>query len=186
MISFLKIAENLNTECVVDSLEVNSNFWDENPLRRTAYGTAHSQMVDIWVRFGKIVDGDYSKVCVDHESEWYDSADKIDGLKELIFNVMALVDGERLGGVLITKLPAGKAIDPHIDKGWHAEYYEKFYVALKNPEGSVFGFPDSEITAKDGECYLFRNDRMHWVKNDSESDRIALIICIKTDKYKGI
>ena len=186
MRSFLKIAENLDVEPIVESLLKHPELWDQNNQRRTFENSPHANMTDIWARFGDVTDGDFSKLRGVHDSIWYPFIDDLIGVKELCFKIMTLVNGERLGGVLITKLPQGEVILPHIDKGWHAEYYEKFYVALHNETGSIFGFEDGEIKANSGDCYLFRNDRLHWVNNDSNSDRLSMIVCIKTDKFRGV
>lgn len=87
-----------------------------------------------------------------------------------------------LGGILITRVPPGGEIKPHVDAGWHAGYFSKFYVAVQNEPGAVFGWDDGEIHAKTGEAYWFRNDVPHWVRNDSGADRIAMIVCIRTEK----
>lgn len=182
MKSFHKLDKVFNVDEIIESLEANDDLWNEYPHRKTG---AHSEMTDVWVRFG-----DISKGCEsftgEHDSVWYPSAEKIKGIKALCRNLMRDVDGERLGGVLITKLPAGSQIYPHIDKGWHAGYYEKFYIALKSPKGSMFCFEDGNIESNQGDCYLFRNNIKHWVINDSDSERWSLIVCIKTDKFKEI
>jgi aspartyl/asparaginyl beta-hydroxylase (cupin superfamily) len=98
---------------------------------------------------------------------------------------MTLVRGERLGGVLITKIPAGKKCYPHIDtNGWHPSYYNKYYIPVLNKKGAIFGFEGLDIQGEEGSAYWFRNDIPHWVNNDSDSDRIALVVCVKP--FKGI
>jgi hypothetical protein len=92
---------------------------------------------------------------------------------------MSMVNGERLGGVLITRLPPGGEITAHTDGGWHAEYYNKYYVPIKNLAGSIFGFIDGVIDPNIGEVWKFDNSVPHWVKNNSSEERIAMIICIK-------
>jgi quercetin dioxygenase-like cupin family protein len=182
---FKKILSGLNVEPIRLSLFSNPQLWDQNPQRRIGNGSPHSEMTDIWVRFGDTSNGDFSSSVAEHDSIWYPSADVIEGAKRIAFDVMAAVDGERLGGILITKLPPGGRIHPHSDSGWHAEYYEKFYVAISAPDKSVFGFDGGEIIADNGDCWLFRNNIAHWVINDSDQDRISMIICIKTDKFMG-
>jgi hypothetical protein len=49
----------------------------------------------------------------------------------------------------------------------------------------VFGFEDGIIAPKLGDVYWFRNDNPHWVENNSTRDRIAMIVCIRTHKFKG-
>lgn len=172
--SFCKIADGLDVSGILSALDRNPHLWDENPQRRAYEGSPHKEMVDIWVRFGK------GQVQGDHDSEWYDS-EVAEAVKPIAFKIMSLVDGERLGGILITKLPAGGKILPHIDSGWHAGYYEKFYVALK-PNG-VFGFECGDIESKQGDCYMFKNDVLHWVTNDTDEERISMIVCIKTERF---
>jgi hypothetical protein len=137
-------------------------------------------MDDIWLRYGDISamieSGDYSKIAEEHESIWLKD---LPHSKKICADVMKIVGGDRLGGVLITKLPAGGRINPHTDSGWHAEYYDKYYVPIKNAKGSVFGFVDGDIEADVGEVWKFDNSITHWVTNNSDSERIAMIICIK-------
>jgi hypothetical protein len=182
---FIKIPITYDTEDIKNYLVGDHGFWDEHNKRRTFQGSPHSEMTDIWVRFGDVSHGDYSKLSCEHDSVWYPCADIIPDAKNIAFDLMRAVDGERLGGVLITKLPPGGKIAPHIDSGWHAEYYDKFYIALSNSPGSSFCFENGIIDAVDGECFWFRNDVLHWVENNSCVDRLAMIVCIKTDMFKG-
>ena len=183
---FKKIDLTVHTSKAKDFLLSDHGLWDQHNNRRTFNGSPHSEMVDIWARFGDVSGGDFSILGREHDSVWYPSADLIPDIKEIAFQVMSSVNGERLGGILITKLPAGGMIKPHVDSGWHAEYYEKFYVAISNPKGSYFCFENDRIDAKDGDCYWFRNDVLHWVENRSDEDRIAMIVCIKTDMFSEL
>ena len=99
-------------------------------------------------------------------------------VRRVVFDVMRIVEAEKLGGILVTKIPPGGRIERHIDRGWHAEHYEKIYVAVQSPAGSKFCFEDGEIQAANGDAWWFRNDVPHWVENDTDQDRIAMIICL--------
>jgi hypothetical protein len=182
---FKKITLGINVSEALKQLNENPQFWDMHPYRRIPEGSPHEQMTDIWLRYADLEKCGREAFRSEHDSVWYPCASVLTELKKIALHVMSLVDGERLGGILITKLPAGGKIHPHTDSGWHAEYYDKFYVALKAPKGSAFGFESGDIVADDGDCWYFRNDATHWVTNDSEQDRISMIICIKTDKFRG-
>jgi hypothetical protein len=65
-----------------------------------------------------------------HESIWYAPADVLP-VRDIVFPLMAAVRGERLGGVLITRIKPGQICKPHTDPGWHARYYEKFAVQIE-------------------------------------------------------
>lgn len=141
----------------------------------------HLSMTDIWVRFRRFEDlTERSAFVTEHDSVWYPEAEAIPEIKPILFDLMRLVEGERLGGVLITKLPPGGRIAPHVDTGWHAGYYEKFFVPVQNEPGATFEWEDGVIAPRLGEVYWFRNDVSHWVENRSQADRISLIVCIRT------
>jgi hypothetical protein len=93
---------------------------------------------------------------------------------------MTMVDGERLGGVLLTRIKAGKSCYPHADPGWHARHYRKFAVQIQSAPGQFFCFEGERLEPMPGDVYEFDNSHTHWVTNDTEHDRITLIVCIKT------
>jgi quercetin dioxygenase-like cupin family protein len=135
-------------------------------------------MDDIWVRYNHA-----SKIGAgfndEHSSVWYPVIDKIPEILPVCMKIMSAAQGERLGGVLITKLAPGKRIEPHVDRGWHAEYYQKYFVPIKNGKGAKFCWEDIEIDPRPGEVWEFDNSVTHWVENSSSEDRIAMIVCVK-------
>jgi Aspartyl/Asparaginyl beta-hydroxylase len=153
------------------------------PFRQDAYGTPHSSMKDVWVRYRdlrpflekKSLEGFDGP----HESIWYPAANDYPALFPIVTDLMQRVNGRYLGGILITVLPPGGKIAPHIDHSWHAEYYDKFFLPLQNEPGADFCFESGTISTTPGEVWLFNNQVLHWVENNSQAPRIALIICIK-------
>ena len=186
MTNFLKIAEGIDVTPLRMALARQPELFGKYGERQYAPGTPHGGMTDIWVRYNDRrpfdESGDFSKINDEHESVWYPESAKIPEVMPIIFGLMTHVRAERLGGVLITKIPPGGEIKPHIDGGWHAAKYEKFYVAVQNEPAAVFGCPDGEIHAKAGDAWWFRNDVEHWVANNSRSDRIAMIVCLQLSK----
>jgi len=187
MKSHRKIASGFNVTPLKESLERNKHLFDQIPLRR--YGESpHKQMTDIWVRHNYLPPfletGDFSKINDEHDSIWYPAFYEIPEVSDLVFKTMSLVNGERLGAVLITKLPPGGSIEKHTDGGWHALYYDKYYIPIKNKEGAEFGFEDGIIKPDEGDVWWFNNQTPHWVTNNSNEDRIALIVCIRSEQSK--
>ena len=184
MRQFGLIASGLDMGPVISEIEDNDALFGEYRQRVDAVGSPHSQITDIWVRYADIAEmvatNDFSGIANEHDSVWLKELPEV---KKICFKVMSLVDGERLGGVLITKLKPSGEIFPHSDQGWHSSYYDKFYVPIKNEDNSVFYFEDGEIDPNIGDVWQFDNSRQHWVKNNSTEDRIAMIICIKQNKY---
>lgn len=177
--SFLKLPLAVDVSELKASLERNSDLFDEHPERRTSYATPHNGMTDIWVRYN-----DAARKGVgfndEHVPVWYPCINRIPEVIPVVGAVFSGVLGEMLGGVLITKLPPGGRIEKHVDSGWHAEYYDKFYVPIKNAKGSIFCFEDGVIEAEEGEVYAFDNSVPHWVENNSDEDRISMIVCVRT------
>lgn len=183
--------------CVTESLDVlplqqellaNLDEFDKYNQRRTFPNSPHAQMNDIWVRYNDInpflAKGSLEGFEAEHDSVWYPVIDKLPSVKNVVFDLMRIVDGERLGGILITKLPPGGHIKRHTDAGWHAQYYDKFYVPILNSKGSIFGFDDGIIDPELGQAWWFDNSNPHWVDNNSDTDRIAMIVCIRTEMFK--
>ena len=184
MQAFNKISGGIDMSAAIAEIDDNPHLFGEFNARKLAPNSPHVEMDDIWLRYGDISEmvesGDYSKIADYHDSIWLKD---LPALKRVCFDVMALVDGERLGGVLITRLPPYGKIAPHTDSGWHAEYYDKYYVPIKNEKGAVLGFECGDINPSVGDVWQFDNSVLHWVDNNTESERIAMIICIKQEKY---
>jgi len=183
MKAYNKIHSDLDISLARKEIENNADLFGEFNARKDA-SPVMAQMEDIWLRYGDIVEvtktGDYSKIANEHDSIWLKDLPEC---KKICFEVMRLVNGERLGGVLITRLPVGAEILTHTDAGWHADYYDKYYVPLENEKGSVFGFDEGDIEPDLGDVWAFDNSYNHWVKNNSNKERIAMIVCIKQEKY---
>lgn len=184
MQNFLKIAEGINVLPLQMAIVRQPELFGKYKHRSAAYDSPHSEMSDIWVRYNAIENFEKSPANFNdsHESVWYPGYHAIPQIRPIIFGLMAQVEGERLGGVLITKIPPGGKIAPHVDRGWHAEYYEKYYIPIQNDQGAVFGFEDGVIEPSLGDVYWFNNSNPHWVENNSSRDRIALIVCIRSHK----
>lgn len=162
---------------LVRQIEANPDVWNRHKTR--LYGP-HSKVSDIWIRYNAFENFvDRETFNGPHESVWYPVTSQLPAAKRVAFDVMHIVQGERLGGVLITKIPPGEKVQPHIDRGWHAEHYEKFAVQLKSAPRQAFCFEAAHLSAEIGELYTFDNSKPHWVLNDSSEDRMTLIICIR-------
>ena len=170
---------------VLLQLKRNPQLWNIQKNRTAPESSPHYGLEDIWVRFRDMsqYDGkDWQKFNGDHHSEWMPEADRLPAVKDIAFQLMTMVRGEELGGILITKIPPGGLCKPHIDTTWHAQYYDKYAVQLESHPNQAFCFEEGEHHARPGDVYWFNNNVLHWVRNDSPEDRITLIICIKSDR----
>lgn len=186
---FAKVADNLDVKPLQTAILRQPKLFGKYTQRGDFKGSPHSEMKDIWVRYNDVTPflekNSFVGFDSEHDSIWYPSAYAIPQVRKVVFDLMRIVEGERLGGILITKLPPGGNIKKHSDGGWHAEYYDKYFVPILNEEGAIFGFEDGIIAPKIGEAYWFDNSVPHWVENNTDSDRIAMIVCIRHSKVEG-
>lgn len=171
------IAEGLNIQPMLDALDRHPELWDRDPARTDNPESPHHGTSDIWCRFAPIEVGPLEP----HDSIWYPSADHLP-VKEMADDLMAAVGGKTLGGILITRIPPGASVKPHVDPGWHARQYEKFAVQIKAEPDQVFCFDDCSLVTKPGDCFTFDNAHRHWVTNGGRGERITAIFCIRTVK----
>lgn len=188
MRNFLKLASNINVLPLLHAIQRQPELWNENKLRTTHEQSPHTQVDDIWLRFNDLTPykdktlNEYSPLMDEHESICYPAWFKLPEAQIIIFDLMRLVQGTRLGRVLITRLAPGKKIEAHVDGGSHAEYYERYHCILQNLAGSNFRAGNEVLCMKPGDLYWFDNSQEHEVINQSSDDRITLIIDIRCVK----
>lgn len=169
-------------------------LWDENTLRTKHPGTAHSQVSDIWLWFNELPKGDenqltfeqrydiaFNGVVNDREVVPYRGWQLLPAARNIIFPIMRHVEAVRLGRVIITKLPPGKRITPHVDGGAPATYFQRYQVALQCLPGNVFRIDDEQVEFRSGEVWLIDNKKEHEVINNSADDRIVMIVDLRSE-----
>lgn len=166
---------------ILKELEAHPELWNANVFRKTGYGNAHQDIDDIIVRYRDWAEwtGDRAAFNAEHEAVWWEAADSLPSVKSLAYDLMRHFQGDRLGMVLITRIPPGKSVGRHHDVGWHAEHFAKIAVSLAANERQAFCFDGHELRTVTGDLFVFDNARDHWVTNESDEPRITLITCIR-------
>ena len=160
------------------ALQQHPELWNQNTTRTADPASPHHGLDDIWARYGdpaRAVDG------APHDSFWWPAADLL-GIKPMCLDLMRAVEGVELGGVLITRIPAGKECKPHMDPGWHARRYDKFAVQITSAPGQRFCFEGESLEPKPGDLYWFDNQFTHWVTNPTAYERVTMIVCIRKER----
>lgn len=155
--------------------------WNEHRMRTVVDGP-HRHVSDIWVRCldWKVMQRNPADFNLPHRSSWYPKTSGILRMaKSIAIDIYNYIGGEQLGGVLITKIPAGCCVMPHIDHGWHARFYEKYALSIQAEAPQEFCFEKKRLTTQQGDVFTFDNRYSHWVTNPSPQDRITMIVCIK-------
>lgn len=190
MSNFIKIADGLDVAPLVAQIDAQPDLWNQHPMRKITPGTPHAEMDDIWLRYNA-----YDRLAAGRESfnsehvpVWYPAWKRLPAARPIIFGLMAAVEAEMLCGVFITRVPPHGKILPHVDRGWHPEYTDRLYVALKSPIGSLFscncknGVTET-ITPNVGDVHMFDNSRIHWVENNSDDWKMTMIVSVRTDIF---
>lgn len=162
-------------------LAAHPELWNQYTARTENHRSPHRETSDIWVRYRSMddFDGDIQKFNGPHEAVWYSVAHQLPSAKRIAENLLNRFNGLKLGGVLITKIPAHKQVYPHIDGGWHAGFYEKIAVQIAGNETQEFCVGETVLSPLTGDTFWFRNDIPHYVTNNSDEDRITLICCVQ-------
>lgn len=174
-----RIAQGANVMPMLWALQQHPELWNRHTARTQDPESPHHEVDDIWCRFAQMEDGKAPEV---HDSVWYPEILQKLPVRALVMPLMQFVQGERLGGILITRIKAGAQVKPHVDPGWHARYYDKYAIQIQSAPGQYFNFDDQRLEAQPGDVYWFDNQYNHWVSNDTPYDRITLIAAIKIHK----
>lgn len=164
-----------------DELTYQPELWNTITHRTAHPQSPHREVSDIWVRYNPIENfhGDMQAFNAEHQSEWYPVAQQLPEVVRIADLLMTELQGQSLGAVLITKIPPGKQVYAHVDQGWHARHFEKFAVTVKGDDNQAFFFENEYLVTHPGDLWWFDNAYPHWVSNNSDEDRITLIVCIR-------
>lgn len=188
MIHVERINSGVDVAPLLSQIDEHPQLWDSLPYRRCAPGSPHAEMQDIWCRYNDatpfIEKGSFDGFNEPHIPVWYPASHVLPALRPIVFDLMSEVDGEMLGGVLLTRMDRGAVIKPHVDVGWHAKYFNcKVYVILRANESCINRYIEDEVVMRPGECWRFDNSVLHSVENHGPTERIALVVCIRTERF---
>jgi hypothetical protein len=161
---------------LVHQITRHPELWNQNRLRTEHPGSPHSKCDDILLRF----QAEGSQVIDDPECVWHSTWNVLTEAHDLIFNLARMVKAERIGRIIISRLPPGAEITPHEDGGAVASYYTRYQMPLQSAPGCVFECAGEKVQMCGGEVWWFDNKKTHSVVNNSATDRIAMIVDLKT------
>ena len=168
-------------DALAAELDRQPDLWNERPARTQL--AAFRGTDDIWLRWRNEAELTSPEAYLEpHYPVFYPPWYKLKAAHSI---VKALVERFRpgfVGGILITRIPAGESVKPHKDGGWHAHYCNaKFYVPLRANDRCVNHAEGGQrVVMREREVWAFDNTVTHWVENDGEEERISLIVCMKT------
>jgi hypothetical protein len=179
----------IDVTAAVEQIEAHPELWNVYTMRKSAYaglsaGSPHSQVDDIWLRYRDIKDLKHRtpKQFTDqeHEAVFYPAWFALPALIPLVFGLANAILATRIGGMLITRIPATHRVSPHMDLGFNARHYRKFAIMLRSNLEQSFCFEGERMLTEAGEVFEFDNRFVHWVDNPSAEARMTLIVSLRT------
>lgn len=187
MRNFHLIAENVAVDSLVLAIKRQPQLWKEDTYLRDypqgPFGDTDTIMLRFPIKTVLETEAElmaYGKSDTQHENVDYPPFTYLVEARPIVFGLMATVQGERLGRVMINRMRPGGKIFPHADTPVHAEYYSRHHVVLQSGPGCNFRTGDETIYMPKGTVWWFNNKLEHEVVNNSGDDRIHMVIDIKT------
>ena len=109
-----------------------------------------------------------------HESRWTSLSARFPATKAFIEGCAAEQQGKP-GRARFARLPPGKTVLPHMDRGEYYRYRDRYHLVIRSPHGSPLNAGNESVRMQEGELWWFDNKAIHDACNDSDSDRIHLI-----------
>lgn len=176
--NFSKLASTANISPLLVSIESQPDLWNQNTLRTSHPDTPHKDVDDIWLWFNELKD-DVASTIDDVQTHPYPAWWALPQARAIVFDLMRLVEATQLGRCVISRLPPGKKILPHVDQGSPATFYQRFQICLQSAPGCNFTIEDEQVCFKPGEIWLINNKAEHSVVNNSNLDRISMVVDLR-------
>jgi len=188
MRNFQKIGQ-VNVGPLLNAILRRPHLWKEDTYLRDYPQGPFGEVDTIMLRFPphsvKETQEQAEKFLLDHDP--HESIDQpafkvLPEARPIVFGLMAEVQGERLGRVMINRIAPGGRIFPHADTPAHCEYYSRFHVCLQSAPGYIFQCGEEKVFMAPGEIWWFNNALEHQVLNNSAIDRLSMVVDVRTSR----
>jgi len=182
---FRTIHEGLDTSAINAELAASPDLWDAHKDRTSAADGVMAGTSDIWIRyFPRETLTEPAAYLKEGRCVFYPAWFRLPSIQPVVFTLMGMFRGVELGGCLISRLPPGGVVKPHSDgAAWSANFYNrKFYCILDSNPDCLNVTEDEQIVLPPGSVTLFDNLSTHAVYNRGQTERINLIITLRSEE----
>jgi hypothetical protein len=161
---------------ILDEVLRNEEMFGANRIRQHK-GSAHEQVDDILLRgptlsTGKTLADLWAETeCVNYITMW-----QFPLIEEFIKYWSIRLRNDKIGRVIITRLGPGKRIHPHVDEGPVPEMYRRYHYVIQGDKDNLFFVEGKPQSMCSGELWCVDVTKEHSVINQSDRDRIHLIM----------
>lgn len=176
----------LNTQPLVDKLVSRPDLWGKWAHRQNYQGSAHQQADQIVLRWqrARSLEAAFLSLDVVDTPLMDEFGHELNGL--LLELVDAVGEVGQIGRVMITRLPPGGRIAPHVDEGRYADYFDRFHVCLAGGAGNRFHCGQTSWIPVPGTAFWFNHKLMHSVENGCAEERLHLIVDLQAPEYRAM
>lgn len=181
-----KINEDFNfkkhLDCDVSKIsKIIENFTDEwnlQTIRQEMFDVhKNTQSYFIYDHTSNWVVGDsYQTVCIS------DNREILDAISTTVSDLEKIHKG-RVAKVLLIKLSKGEDVLPHSDSFDYANSVRRHHIPIITNEHVYFKVGEESKIMLTGECWEINNSKIHEAVNESDSERVHLLIDIFPNKY---
>jgi quercetin dioxygenase-like cupin family protein len=177
---FRKLSLTVNHDALLRALARQRGLWRYDTFWKEFPGSMFAEVDTIYLRFPD-KRAYLGKAAVADEYENYDQAayELLPEFRPVVAALMAHVGGERLGRVMVNRLPPGKSILPHSDTHGAPSYYDRYHVCLTtNPGVRVVAGGECPVMVP-GDVWWFDHTAVHEAHNAGDTPRIHLVVDIR-------
>lgn len=174
--NFIKCGQ-YDVSSIKNIVESFDDEWKINTVRQTRF-TTHMNTESYFIYETSLHWKPEDRYSVEQKS---DNGILLEAVEPIVKDLELKHDGVR-GQVLIIKLKANTDIPPHTDKGSYLLFNRRHHIPIITSDNTKFGVGDEEIHMSTGECWEINNARTHYVNNNSDVDRIHLLVDIMPNR----
>ena len=179
---FRLIAQGVDVSSVNAELDAHPELWNQDSYRTQDPTSPHRGINDIWLRWrhpDELTDAESHRE--PHFAVDWPAWHKLPSLHPIVRNLSHVVDARYRGGILLTETPPGGQVKPHIDSGWHAEFFNtKLYLVLQSDPRCLHYCADEVENFRAGDVWQYPNNVLHSVVNEGAVAHRNVIICFRT------
>jgi hypothetical protein len=179
---FQRVHEGLDVSALLAELDAHPLLWDEHK-ERTRDGGYMPGTSDIWLRyFCQSTLREPADYLGEGRCVFYPAWRALPSIHPIAFSLMSMCNGVELGVGLISRIPPGGEVKTHNDApAWSARFYDrKFYIPLRANEDCLNITLDEQVVMRPGEVWEFNNLVPHSVHNRGTTERINLILTLRS------
>lgn len=151
---------------------IDESVWDEFNERQNIFD-AHKNTKSIPILWSL---QSLESLNVSDKTKYYDILLKEDELLSIKNNIKQYYGDGKILRILYTRLKSKSKISPHVDSGRGLEIPNRIHIPIITNENIIFIVNGEKKHMKEGEMWEINNQKLHSVLNNSDYDRVHLII----------